>query len=51
MSKKQSSIAKSTTEAEMIALATAIFSAAEILQGHIEEMLGAHVPASCQQDN
>ena len=38
MSKKQSSIARSTTEAEMIALATAMFSEAENLQGHLEEI-------------
>ena len=42
MSRKQASIARSATEAEMIALATAMFSKAENLQGHLEkrEMLG-----------
>ena len=51
LSKKQSSTARSTTEAEMIALATAMFSEVENLQAFLEVLLDAEVPVSYQQDN
>ena len=51
MSKKQTSIARSTTEAELIALATAMFSQVENLQAVLETILGIDVPVLYQQDN
>ena len=51
LSKKQSSTARSTTEAEMIALATAMFSETENLQAYLEDLLDTEVPVFFQQDN
>ena len=51
MSKEQTSIARSTTEAELIALATAMFSQVENLQAVLETILGIDVPVLYQQDN
>ena len=51
MSKKQTSIERSTTEAELIALATAMFSEVENLQAVLETILGIDVPVLYQQDN
>ena len=51
MSKKQTSIARSTTEAELIALATAMFSEVENLQAVLGTILGIDVPVLYQQDN
>ena len=51
LSKKQSSTARSTTEAETIALATAMFSEVENLQAYLEVLLNADVSVSYQQDN
>ncbi|CAE6924534.1 unnamed protein product [Symbiodinium sp. CCMP2592] len=51
LSRKQSSTARSTTEAEMIALATPMFSETENLQTFLEVLLDAAVSVSYQQDN
>ena len=51
MSKKQTSTARSTTEAELIALATAMFAEIECLQAILEDILGVEVPVLYQQDN
>ena len=48
---KQSSTARSTTEAETISLATAMFSKVENLQGHLAEILGFEIPVHYRQDN
>ena len=45
------SIARSTTEAELIALATAMFSEVENLHAVLETILGIDVPVLYQQDN
>ena len=51
LSKKQTSTARSTTEAELIALATAMFAAIGCLQAILESILGIDVPVLYQQDN
>ena len=51
VSRKQSSTARSTTEAETISLATAMFSEVENLQGHLVEILGFEIPVHYMQDN
>ena len=51
VSRKQSSTARSTTEAETISLATAMFSEVENLQGHLAEILGFEIPVHYMQDN
>ena len=49
MSKTQTSTARSTTEAELIALATAMFAVVENLQAVLESLLGIDVPVLYQQ--
>ena len=51
VSRKQSSTARSTAEAETISLATAMFSEVENLQGHLAEILGFEIPVHYMQDN
>ena len=50
-SKKQSSTARSTTEAELIACASALFGEALNLHTMIESLTEVRVPVSFQQDN
>jgi len=49
--KKQSSTARSTTEAELIACASALFGEAPNLHTMIESLTEVRVPVSFQQDN
>ena len=51
VSRKQSSTARSTTEAETIALATAMFTEVENLQEYLGEILGFEIPVFYRQDN
>ena len=50
-SKKQSSTARSATEAELIACATALFGEVLNLHTMIELLVGMHVPIVFEQDN
>ena len=50
-SKKQSSTARSTTEAELIASPSALFGEALNLHTMVESLTEVHVPVSFQQDN
>ena len=51
VSRKQSSTARSTTEAETIALATAMFTEVENLQEYLGDILGFEIPVQYMQDN
>ena len=50
-SKRQTACSRSTTEAEAIALATALFSDAIPVQEFLSQLLGVKVPIICNQDN
>ena len=50
-SKRQTACSRSTTEAEAIALASALFSDAIPAQQFLSELLGTTIPLTCQQDN
>ena len=50
-SKRQTACSRSTSEAEAIALATALFSDAIPVQEFLSQLLGGKVPIICNQDN
>ena len=50
-SKRQTAVSRSTTEAEAISLATAVFQDAVPTVDHLNEILGQEIPLTCFQDN
>ena len=50
-SKRQTACSRSTTEAEAIALASALFSDAIPAQQFISQLFGTQIPLTCHQDN
>ena len=50
-SKRQTTCSRSTTEAEAIALATALFNDAIPAQQFLSQLLGSAIPLTCHQDN
>jgi len=50
-SKRQTACSRSTTEAETISLANALFGDGLPMQQHLEEIFGHDIPMTCHQDN